>query len=240
MNPLSKMLASGQIPHALLFTGPRGAELDEAAKQFAIDLVGKYPHPDIHDYYPEGKTGMHPISVLRQLAIEVGFVAYQAPWKLFIIHEADRMLPTSGNALLKTFEEPTEKTVIVLLSHHPEKILPTILSRCQKIDFPTSQEKPKHKILDILSGKEGIDSLEEEQDIDALLETVLLWYRDRMLLTLEGCEKFLSYPDYRDHIQNTPFIPLEKVERALSQTRLGLERSIKLSTCLEALFNQLA
>ena len=238
MNILSKMIASEQIPHALLFMGARGAKLEEAAKQFAIDLVGKHPHPDVHEYFPEGKTGMHPISNLRKLTDEVGFFPYQAKWKLFIVHEAERMLPTSSNALLKTFEEPTGRTVIVLLSHHPEKMLLTILSRCQKIEFPSSQVV-RHKILDVLARKESLDILEEDEEIDALLETVLLWYRDRMLLSMNGQERYLTYPDYREQIKQTPFVPLDRVEKALAQMQLGCERSMKLPTCLEVLFYQL-
>lgn len=239
MNILSKMIASEQIPHALLFVGARGAKLEEAAKQFAIDLVGKHPHPDVHEYFPEGKTGMHPINNLRQLTKEVGFVPYQAKWKLFIVYEAERMLPTSSNALLKTFEEPTSRTVIVLVSHYPEKMLPTILSRCHKIEFPSSLERPKHKILEVLAGKETLEGLEESKEIEELLETVLLWYRDRLLLNVKGGEHYLSYPEYREQIKQTPFVPLDRVEKALAQTRLGAARSMKLSTCLEALFYQL-
>lgn len=239
MNLLSHMIASQRISHALLFVGSAGAKLDEAAWQFAIDLVGKHPHPDVHEYFPEGKTGMHPIQNMRSLTDEVGFVPYQAKWKVFIVHEAERMLPTSSNALLKTFEEPAKHTVIVLLSHHPEKILPTILSRCQRVEFEATRERVQHKILDVLVGKESLDALEEETQLDELFETILLWYRDRMLLQVQGGESYLTYPEYKEHIQRTPFMPLEKVEKAIAQAQLGCERSIKLKTCLEALFFQL-
>lgn len=232
------MIASERIPHALLFSGARGAKLAEAARQFAIDLIGKHPHPDVHEYFPEGKTHMHPIQNLRKLTEDIGFVPYQAKWKLYIVHEAERMLPTSSNALLKTFEEPTKSTIIVLLSHHPEKMLPTILSRCQKIAFPASQTRVQHKILEVLAGKESLETLEEGEP-DALFETILLWYRDRMLLNVQGGEHYLTYPEYQEPIKQTPFISLDKVEKALEQTRLGCERSMKLSTCLEALFIQL-
>ncbi|MCH9626489.1 MAG: hypothetical protein S4CHLAM2_01110 [Chlamydiales bacterium] len=237
MNLLSQMIASGQVPHALFFTGPKGAQLDEAVKQFAVDLVGKYPHPDVHDYFPEGKSDLHPIANLRKLTEDVGFVPYEAQKKLYIVHEAEKMLPTSSNALLKTFEEPTAKTVIVLLSHHPEKMLSTILSRCRVVNFPAETIQVKHKIIDVLAGNASLKSVEEgEQDHDELLETVLLWFRDRMLLEIEGGESFLSYPDYRTSLKKAPLIPLEHVEKVLAQARLGLERSVKLSTCLEALF----
>jgi DNA polymerase III delta prime subunit len=239
MNLLSQMIAADRIPHALLLTGKKGAKLVEAVRQFAVDLIGKYPHPDVREYFPEGKTGMHPIQTLRKLAEEVGFVPYQAKWKIFIVHEADRMLPTSSNALLKTFEEPTARTVIALLSHHPEKMLPTILSRCRKIEFTDSTKQVRHKILDVLAGKEPLESLEESEPLDELFESIHLWFRDRMLLNMEGGEHYLSYPEYQEQVRQTPCIPLEQVEAALKQARLGCERSIKLVTSLEALFFKL-
>lgn len=239
MNSLSHILTSGKIPHSLLLSGGRGAKLAEAAQQFARDLVGKIPHPDVHEYFPEGKIRMHPISHMRQLTDEAELVPYEGKWKIFIVHEADRMLPTSSHALLKTFEEPTKGTVIMLLSHHPEKILPTILSRCQKIELLGSQKRVEHKILEVLAGKASIETLDEDDQVDEMLETILLWHRDRMLLGMKGGEHYLTYPEYRESIAHSPFVPLEKVEKALAQVRLGIERSIKLTTCLEALFFQL-
>lgn len=233
MNRLSEMIASEKIPHALLFTG---GDLADLAKKFALDLLGKYPHPDLREYFPEGKTGMHSIQTMRQLTTEVGLVPYQARWKLFIIYDADRMLPTSSNALLKTLEEPAARTVILLLSSHSERLLTTILSRCQKIDFPQKRERVEHKILEVLAGTAQVF---EDEDIEGLLKTVMLWYRDRFLLTLEGGETYLTYPEKRQAVEKTPYFPLERVEEVLKEIRLGLERSIKLPTCLEMLFYKL-
>ena len=77
---------------------------------------------------------MHSIDALRSLQKEVYLAPYEAKWKVFIIHDADRMLPTSANALLKTFEEPYKTSVIILLSSKPEN-LPTLLSRCRRWHF---------------------------------------------------------------------------------------------------------
>lgn len=225
------------IPHALLLSGPRGAPLAQEAIDFAIKLTGKHPHPDIHEYFPEGKTEMHPISTIRSLTSDVNLVPYSAPWKVFIIHDAERMLPTSSNALLKTLEEPSAHTCILLLSHHPEKLLPTILSRTQKRQIPAPPKTYTHPILRVLARQEPLSSLEEEDNIDELLETISLWYRDRLVLALKEGE--LTFPDYKQEIAATPFIPLDQVEKALADVRLAHARSMKLSTALEALFTQL-
>ncbi len=78
---------------------------------------------------------MHSIQALRQLSQEVYLPPYEASWKVFIIHEAERMLSYSANALLKTFEEPPPRTLIILLSHAHSALLPTILSRCRHLYF---------------------------------------------------------------------------------------------------------
>ena len=233
MDVLEKMIASEKIPHALLFTGAKGAE---KATAFASTLIGPPPHPDIHEYFPEGKGNMHPIHTMRKLTEEVGFVPYQAKWKLFIIHEAEKMLPTSSNALLKTFEEPTAHTIILLLSKYPERMLPTVLSRCQKMDFAAPHTPLTHPILEVLARKQGLDTIAEEEEIETLLTCILLWHRDRLLMTVEGGIEHLAFPSYSEEVKKTPFIPLEQVEEALERVRLAQARSIKLSTSLESLF----
>jgi DNA polymerase-3 subunit delta' len=99
-------------------------------------------HPDIRVYRPEGKIGMHSIASMRQFNEEVYMAPYEAKWKVFIIHDADRMLSYSANALLKTFEEPGQDTIIILLSSSPAALLPTVLSRCRSIFFnPLSEQE---------------------------------------------------------------------------------------------------
>ncbi len=245
MNPklrLERLFQSGNIPHALLFAGPVGAGKSAAALQFAVDLLqtSKKPenHPDIHAYFPEGKVGMHPIESIRRLAQEVSLVPYEGRWKIFILHEAEKMLPTSSNALLKTLEEPAEHTLIILISHHPAGLLPTVRSRCQTIDFPPQATTPiDASILLILAGaKPRHFSTFESEHPDAVFETILFWYRDRLLLEIGDCEQHLHFPQHLDSLKNTPLIPLEIVEKHISLARLAHARSTKLSTCLEMLF----
>lgn len=150
-NPLERILETKNVPHALLLVNGKEQALD-----FAQKLVGstKKFHPDIHHFYPEGKTGMHPIQNIRLLTDDVALAPFEADYKLFLIHDAERMLPTSANALLKTFEEPTDGTVILLLTEHREKMLPTILSRCQTYSFAKKQADTEltDLLLDYLAG----------------------------------------------------------------------------------------
>lgn len=144
----------GMAGNSLLFAGPDGVGKSLFADAFAKLLlcqddpkginrqkIESGNHPDIRVYRPEGKIGMHSIASMRQFSEEVYMAPFEAKWKVFIVHEADRMLPTSSNALLKTFEEPAQDTVIILLSSSPSSLLPTVLSRCRPIYFQPLSEQ---------------------------------------------------------------------------------------------------
>lgn len=164
---LLSMIEKNAIGNSLLFAGPQEASKELFAIAFAKLLMGPESHkkidegnhPDIHIYRPEGKIGMHSLASMRQFCEEVYLPPYENKWKVFIIHEADRMLSYSANALLKTFEEPAQDSVIILISSNPTALLPTVLSRCRTIRFQrisgvsaTKIESPvRSKILQVLS-----------------------------------------------------------------------------------------
>jgi len=145
---LTRIVERETVGNSLLFAGPDGVGKSLFADAFAklllcrIDPKGinKHKiesgnHPDIRIYRPEGKIGMHSIASMRQFSEEVYQSPFEAKCKVFIIHEADRMLSFSANALLKTFEEPSYDTVIILVSSSPSALLPTVLSRCRALYF---------------------------------------------------------------------------------------------------------
>lgn len=145
---LESIVAKRAIGHAFLFAGPEGVGKSLFATALAAMIMDEYDpgknhihkissgiHPDIHIYHPEGKLGLHSIQTMRQMSEEVYLPPFEASWKVFIIHDADRMLSHSANALLKTFEEPPPRTLIILISHSAASLLPTILSRCSTFHF---------------------------------------------------------------------------------------------------------
>lgn len=178
-NYLTRMVERNAIANSLLFSGPDGIGKSLFAISFAKLLLCKddpsgrqqskiesVTHPDVHVYKPEGKIGMHSIESLRQLSHEVYMAPYEGKWKIFIIHEAERMLIYSANALLKTFEEPAPHSIIILLSSAHETLLPTILSRCQMLHFHTVDDADIATIVQKKCGK----SLEESKMIAALAQ----------------------------------------------------------------------
>lgn len=146
---LQKLIADNRVPHLMLFSGPEGIGKSLFAKNFAamwLSALAKRPiaqnHPDISVISPEGKSGMHSIASIRRFQDEVHVSPFDAPGKVLIIDDAERMLPTSANTLLKTLEEPAANCLIILVSSCKDRILHTILSRCQEVRFTpcTSEE----------------------------------------------------------------------------------------------------
>lgn len=142
-----RLIEKERVGHAFLFSGPEGIGKSLFAQVLAEKMMmqgeskRKSSFPDIHHYRPEGKLGLHSIQSLRSFGAEVYQPPYESKWKVFIIHEADRMLSYSANALLKSFEEPPPQTLIILLSSAPNALLPTILSRCCHIHFHALSQK---------------------------------------------------------------------------------------------------
>lgn len=137
-------------PSTMLFEGPRGVGKAAFARSFAHALLSDTNphklasgnHPDLRELYPEGKVFMHPIQVIKNLIDATHIPPFESKRKIFIIYEADRMLPSSSNALLKTLEEPPSYAHFILVTSHVESLLETILSRCLLIKFfPLSQDE---------------------------------------------------------------------------------------------------
>lgn len=140
---LAKLALKEKDSHILLFSGPEGVGKKSFAIAFLSLLLGQKHakkiegliHPDVIWLKPEGKLHLHPISSIKQMIDEAPLFPFEAKKKIYVIEEADRMLPSSSNALLKMLEEPPSHICCILLTSHEEAILPTLLSRCSRIPF---------------------------------------------------------------------------------------------------------
>jgi DNA polymerase-3 subunit delta' len=94
-------------------------------------------HPDLQLIGPEEATKSGEIKVdrIRSLSAGASLTAKSGGYKVVLIHPADRMNLAAANSLLKTLEEPTANTVLMLVSSYPSRLLPTIRSRCQRFEF---------------------------------------------------------------------------------------------------------
>lgn len=147
---LKRMVEQKSVPNTLLFYGPDGIGKSLFALGLAELLMGSQHahklatlnHPDLHIFRPEGKSAIHTMESVRKLIDEVALPPFEAPVKVFIIHDANQMLPYSSNALLKTFEEPSFHSYFILLTSAIDAMLPTIVSRCRKVPFfPIPQQE---------------------------------------------------------------------------------------------------
>lgn len=164
---LEKALHNNSLHHTLLFSGMEGIGKSLFAKTLACRLldccetkVQKEIHPDLHILKPEGKSGLHPVEQIREMITEMHKPPFEAPKKVFIFYDAERMQSVSANALLKTLEEPDLDSAILLLSSSPNEIMPTILSRAILLSF---QPLPKDAISGYLLERRGL--LPERADL---------------------------------------------------------------------------
>jgi DNA polymerase-3 subunit delta' len=156
---LQRSLARGRLGHAYLFAGDQLEELESLARTLAKTLNCQKPvktsgattdccddcpncrkidndsHADIHWVRPESKSRIVTIDQTRELIREILLKPTEAGYKVAIIASADRLNVQAGNAFLKTLEEPPPKSVLILLSTEPQRILETILSRCLRLNF---------------------------------------------------------------------------------------------------------
>ncbi len=140
---LAKLALKERDSHILLFSGTQDVGKKSFVIAFLSLLLGEKHakkiqeliHPDVIWLKPEGKLHLHQIASIKQMIDEAPLFPFEAKKKIYVIEEADRMLPTSSNTLLKMLEEPPSHICCILLTSHEEAILPTLLSRCSRIPF---------------------------------------------------------------------------------------------------------
>ena len=160
VSTLEHAVAEGRLSHAYLFCGPRGTGKTTMARILAKSLLcekaeavratgasgcnpdGTCPeceaiaegtHPDVYELDAASRTGVD--NVREEIINSVGFAPVRGAYKVYIIDEVHMLTTAAFNALLKTLEEPPSHVVFVLCTTDPQKILETILSRCQRFDF---------------------------------------------------------------------------------------------------------
>lgn len=147
---LKAALAQGRVGHAYLFSGPRGVGKTTTARLIAMtaNCTGPMPkpcgecesclsvragsHPDVMEIDAASNNSVDDVRDLRE---KVSLAAMHGGKKIYILDEAHMMSRAAFNALLKTLEEPPGHVIFILATTEPEKIIPTILSRCQHYRF---------------------------------------------------------------------------------------------------------
>lgn len=134
---IARAIDSGRANRGFLVTGNLPGNTEDFAELVAGRLFGEGgARPDMVVLEPEGRTRSIKVKAMRESLVEpMETTAYAGGWKLGVVKGADRMTKEAANAFLKSLEEPTPKTMYLLLTDNPDECLPTIVSRCQRIDL---------------------------------------------------------------------------------------------------------
>ena len=144
---ISKAVREGRAAHGYLVVGGVRGMARELATLLLKELFpgtadeSLKTHPDIHWLYPEMKSRIISVeSVHSKLIDPMTQTSFSGGWKVGVMMGADRLNMAGANAFLKMLEEPPKNTLFLLLTDSPEQLLPTIVSRCQRIDLPDARE----------------------------------------------------------------------------------------------------
>ena len=169
---LQNAINKNKISHAYLFTGPRGTGKTSAAKIFAKTIncenlengipcekcvcctqINNQQNVDIIEIDAASNNG---VDEIRELKNKVNLVPSISKYKVYIIDEVHMLSTSAFNALLKTLEEPPSHVIFILATTDPHKVLPTILSRCQRFDFKKVSVNKIHERLKDICKQENI------------------------------------------------------------------------------------
>lgn len=150
---LRNMLVRKRVPHGLLFWGPGGVGKGMTARAFAKAVhctereddgcdqclacrkVDHGNHPDLTLVQPVKKSRIIDVEAIEGINELAMLKPFESKWRVFVIVDADRMGAAAQNHFLKTLEEPPGNAVFVMTTEHPQVLLPTIRSRCQRVRF---------------------------------------------------------------------------------------------------------
>ena len=179
---LKKSAELKKLPHAFLFYGQKNSGKEKFAVDFAKLIIGKIAPPDFVSL--DSQKGEIHIGQIRDLIKKLSFKPYLADFKIAVINKAHSMTLEAQNCFLKFLEEPKDKTLLILITEYPLSLLPTILSRVQKIRFyPENRaeiEDPKELILVVRSGLSDrfqyVKDLSGE-NLEEILDNWLFYFR---------------------------------------------------------------
>ena len=241
---ISCAIDAGRAAHGYLVVGDLKGGCDILADRIlrklfpdALAQIDSKSHPDVAYLEPEGAKRIIKVESMRERIVEpMSLAAFSGGWKVGVIVGADRMEAPSANAFLKSLEEPTPKTLYLMLTDQPDAILPTIVSRSQRIDLPLSEgllpDEDCEQVAELFAAKDAsalADKLAElkdgADDADAQLA------RKRFFKTLMSFVRKMMISDKLPRHQ--AFRNIEAVEDAYRQSERSMNDEAVLSFLLD-------
>lgn len=264
LKTITSAILKNLISHAYLFAGPRGTGKTTLARLLAKSLNCEKRKKD--EYEPclgclncreiekgifldlvEIDAGSHRgIDEIRELKEKIGFLPVKGKYKVFIIDEAHQLSKDAGNALLKTLEEPPPHAIFILATTEPSKMIPTILSRCQRFDFQKLTLFDIVKKLEFILKKEKV-SYEKSairliaenadgsmRDGETLLDQIIASLDEKEKITRSKIISLLGLVEPKLIIELADFIKEKDTFKALKLIEKEVEKGLNLSLFIKS------
>jgi len=187
MSPiLKKQIDKNRLSHAYLFVSSNSESQFNETKE----LIESLQVSQADTFYLESQENIK-VAEIRSLVAKISLKPHSSKYKIFIIPESDKLTREAANSLLKVLEEPPGQSIIILFSRDEKNLLPTIISRCQKIMLANTEEtklSDDDKIFLTRVNEKTIkekfvfaEEVSQREDLAATLDSWLAFYREKML-----------------------------------------------------------
>ncbi|KKU28491.1 MAG: polymerase III, subunit gamma and tau protein [Microgenomates group bacterium GW2011_GWC1_46_20] len=223
---LEKVLKGKSLPHAWLFSGPRGTGKTSAARILAKEVNGNDKDLNLEievgtctDVIEIDAASNRGIDEIRELRDKIKLAPMRAKYKVYIVDEVHMLTTEAANALLKTLEEPPAHAIFVLCTTDPEKLPETVISRCTRVQFkrPTIAEIVAK--LKIVAKGEQESIRVEELEMIAKAARLLEFAEPRTLIELIKTNETKKALEFINNFVAEGVAPREFIERAVEELR---------------------
>ena len=266
---LTNAISSGMISHAYLFSGPRGTGKTTLARLLAKAVncenrkSGEYEpcnkcsscleimQGNEMDLIEIDAASHRGIDEIRELRDGIKFVPTKSKYKVFILDEAHQLSKDAANALLKTLEEPPSHAIFVLATTEIHKMIPTVISRCQRFDFRRLTLPEIIKRLEIIAEKEkvkveraaleliALNSGGAIRDSEGLLDQALTFAGSRGEIKAEDIKDLLGLVEVELVAKFCDFLCQKKASEAINFLNEVTDRGADLQEFAKILINYL-